>query len=444
MPERGPSYWTVFQTIEGGLGFWASNRYLAPTAKFRMNGSVDGYNHEVSTPGWEFSGKPLSGDQMGIAQLSSHVLIPPDGVTLAKDTLGQLFGYAWMALPLISATPTPVATGNQCWTSFFNAKNFRGPVAFYLPVAWSRMSRNYPPAVGRGLDALPGIADSGAIEVNTVPQFVSREVAGATYTRVPKLQFPADVNGQTVLMHDLRVYSKAALWDEVAAWASGGPTPSGAFNPKGAFLPNVKANPLALTQNGKAIKGLDRWVSTNSPDAHTFGLRWLPSALTAWKSGVRKGCFPDYFKEEGQTLEAIDIGTVPDATGLASARFPSADQTQSYLPSENGAGVWTHPGPKAGPFKAMLVDGSIVTYYWYRFIDQPSLPNAGLGDGEKAKLQALVEKIQRSWTLEKQYMPAPHQGELASLDPALIVKPPKGLEAGYVPIAVRQDPGRIP
>src|SRR5471030_1932990 len=30
MPERGPSFRDVFQTIEGGLGFWASNRFWSP------------------------------------------------------------------------------------------------------------------------------------------------------------------------------------------------------------------------------------------------------------------------------------------------------------------------------------------------------------------------------------------------------------------------------
>jgi hypothetical protein len=30
-------------------------------------------------------------------------------------------------------------------------------------------------------------------------------------------------------------------------------------------------------------------------------------------------------------------------------------------------------------------------------------------------------------------------GKLVDLDPAQIVKPPKGLEVGYVPIAVRQE-----
>jgi hypothetical protein len=442
MPERGPSFWTVFQTIEGGLGFWESNKYFAPTAKFRMNGSVDGYNHEVSTPGWEFGGKPLPGNQMGIAQLSSHILVPPDGVTLAKDTCGQLFGYAWMALPLIPPTNTPVATGNQCWTAFFNTKNFRGPVAFYLPVAWSRMSRDYPPAVGRGLDALPGIADSGAIEIGAVPQFVSDKIQDSTYARIPQLHFPADKNGQTVLMHKLTVYSKDALWNQVAAWTSGGPAPKGSFDPKGARIPDVKANPLSFSQggDGKTPKGSDKWVSTSNLDAHTFGLQWTQESLSPWNADVKKGSFPDYFKHDGANVEAVKLDAVPNATGLKQAKFPSPDQKQSYVPSENGEGVWTHPGAKAGPYKAKLVDGSVVTYYWYRFIDQPSLQNAGLTEIKKSKLQSLVEKIHHNWTSEKHYMAAPDRGTLATMDPALIVKPPKGLEYGYVPIAIRQDP----
>ncbi len=441
MPERGPSYWTVFQTIEGGLGFWASNKFLAPTAKFRMNGTPDGYNHELSTPGWEFGGKPLPGDQMGIAQLSSHVLIPPDGVTLAKGTCGELFGYAWMALPLVPSQTKPVATGNQCWTSFFNLKNFRGPVAFYLPVAWSRMSRNFPPAVGRGLDARPGIADSGAIEINTVPQLTSPAVDGQSYARVPQLQFPADSSGKTVLMHNVTVYSKAALWDQVANWQAGGETPSSEFRSAGAYLPEIQANPLQVRQGTKRwVRGIEDWVATARLDPHTFGLQWKPAALTEWNGELWKGSFPAYFRHQGEAVEVVPRDRVPESTGLISADFPAPTRTDSYKVPDDLAPVWHKPGPKAGPFKAKLADGSTVTYYWYRFIDQPALQNAGLSVAEKTNLQALVETIHRSWTPDKTYMAPPSRGSLASIDPALLVKPPKGLEVGYVPISTRQDP----
>ncbi len=75
-PERGPSYRDVFQTIEGGLGFWASTRFGSATAKFRMNGTPNGYNHEISSPGWGFGKvRALSKEEMGIAQLSPYLLV---------------------------------------------------------------------------------------------------------------------------------------------------------------------------------------------------------------------------------------------------------------------------------------------------------------------------------------------------------------------------------
>lgn len=442
MPERGPSFWTVFQTIEGGLGFWASNRYFAPTAKFRMNGSIDGYNHEVSTSGWDFYGKPLPGEYMGIVQLSPRLLVPPDGVTLAADTCGEMFGYAWMALPLTAPRDTPVKTGDQSWTLFFNTSNFRGPVAFYLPSIWSKMSQRYPPAVGRGLDALPGIANSGAIEINTVPHFASTPIGDATFQRIPQMQFPADRQGQTVLMQNMTAYSKKALWDQVEAWMKGGPFPAGRFDSAGAFASKVTPRPLEVKLNESKVAGISDWVKTATLDEYTFGLQWNQERLQHWKHGLMKGEFPAYFRHQSSGTKAILPASVPEATNLQASKFPSPDVSQSYVPSEGGQGVWMNPGPKAGPFKANLVDGSVVTYYWYRFIDQPALQNAGLSASEKESLQHLVEMLHRSWTPDKQYMAPPTRGRLAALDTALLVKPPKGLEIGYVPVAIRQDPAK--
>lgn len=443
MPERGPSFWTVFQTIEGGLGFWVSNRYFAPTAKFRMNGSVDGYNHEVSTSGWDFYGRPLPGESMGIAQLSSRLLVPPDGVTLDPETCGQLFGYAWMALPLVAAKEEPVATGNQCWTLFLNTANFKGPVAFYLPSAWSKMSQRHPPAVGRGLDAQPGVANSGAIEINSVPQFVSPASAGTHYTRIPELRFPTDGQGKTLLFHNMTVYSKAALWDEVQSWLDGGPMPSGRFQAKGAHLPAVTANPVRVRQGAKnEAKGVGRWVESTTLDSHTFGLVWNEDRIAPWRPGVGMAKFPSYFRHSAGEVEAVDEAEVPESAGLQRARFAPPDVTQSYVPSEEGKGVWLKPGPASGPYEARLADGSVVTYYWYRFVDQPALQHAGLTDAEKDRLQATVTRMHREWTAEKEYMGPPKRGKLARLDPALLVRPPKGLESGFVPVAKRQDPAK--
>jgi hypothetical protein len=82
----------------------------------------------------------------------------------------------------------------------------------------------------------------------------------------------------------------------------------------------------------------------------------------------------------------------------------------------------------------------VLTYYWYRFADQPALLNADLTDSEREAMQVRVEKIHRRWTKDRDYLANPATGLLAELDPALIVAPPPGLEVGYVPIVTRQAP----
>jgi hypothetical protein len=103
------------------------------------------------------------------------------------------------------------------------------------------------------------------------------------------------------------------------------------------------------------------------------------------------------------------------------------------------AGAWINPGPARGPYKATLADFSTVTYYWYRFIDQPAFQQFGWNEAEKAQLQSFVEKIHADWSLNRDYMPPPSSGALAAFDPALILTPPAGLEVGYVPIVTYQE-----
>jgi len=85
-----------------------------------------------------------------------------------------------------------------------------------------------------------------------------------------------------------------------------------------------------------------------------------------------------------------------------------------------------------------LTDGSVVTYYWYRFVDQPSFQQYNWSKAKKEKLQAFVEQIHAKWPIDRDYMAPPTMGELVELDPALLVTPPKGMEVGYVPIVTKQ------
>ena len=131
---------------------------------------------------------------------------------------------------------------------------------------------------------------------------------------------------------------------------------------------------------------------------------------------------------------------VPPETGLAAAQFRRVrnPHPEPYVTPDDANSCWRKPGPKAGPFQAKLGDGSVLTYSWYRFADQPAMLNADLTDQERETVQARVEKIHRNWKKDQEYLPAPTIGTLADVDPALIVTPPPGLEVGHVPIVTRQ------
>ena len=132
---------------------------------------------------------------------------------------------------------------------------------------------------------------------------------------------------------------------------------------------------------------------------------------------------------------------VPAETGLLDAGIQAGQGRASLTPRPTPA-PGAEPGPKAGPFTVKLVDGSVVTYSWYRFVDQPSFQQYHWSEEKKAKLQAFVEKLHANWPIDRDYMAPPTRGKLVSLDPALLVTPPKGLEVGYVPIVTKQSAAR--
>ncbi|MCX6938823.1 MAG: hypothetical protein NTU80_13200 [Verrucomicrobia bacterium] len=432
--ERGPTWSSVFQTIEGGLGYWAGNHFRYGLPKFSMNATPQCYDYEVGSPGWSFfySNEALPDDRLGIAQLSNRLLIPPDGLPFQGKPNGEFLGYTWMALPFTGPTSGDPPTGDQSWTCFLSAANFKGPIAYYIPETWSKIGKlfNYPFVYGRGLDARPGVMGGGAMEINTVPRFDTKDAKGRTYTKLPKLQWPVDAQGRAFLVQDVTYYSKSALYNAFKAWRDGGPACSGRIERKGAFKPKLYAESTDYSQAGKKITGVDGVFETRVFKGNVWGLQWSKNPLVA------KGLFPQYYKEVGEKRMAVSAAAVPAETKLLDLEFKRAEKGAPYT-SPNG-GAWAKPGPKMGPFTARLVDGSVVTYSWYRFVDQPSFQQYHWSSEKKAKLQALVEKLHASWASDRDYMAPPTRGKLVSLDPALLVTPPTGLKVGYVPIVTRQ------
>ena len=434
-PERGPTWGSVFQTVEGGLGYWAGNRFRYGPPKFSMNGTPQCYDYEIGSPGWSFfqSSTALPDNRLGIAQLSNRLLIPPDALPFEGNPNGKFLGYTYMALPFTDSTTGDPPTGDQSWTCFLSAANFKGPIAYYIPETWSKIGKlfNDPFIYGRGLDARPGNMGGGAMEINTVPCFESQDQNGVTYSKIPQLQFPVDDQGRTLLVQDVVYYSKAALYDSFKAWRDGGPFCSGRFDEKGAWKSTLKTHTPGFDQAGKKIIGVEKVFNTKVYEKNVWGLEWFNY------QGGSKGLFPQYFRQEGDHLVAIPASDVPSQTNLLQTKFKLATQGEPF--TSPSAEAWTNPGPAAGPFKVRLTDGSLVTYYWYRFIDQPSFQQYNWDEAKKAKLQLFVEKIHAAWPIDRDYMAPPTTGELATFDPALLVTPPRGMETGYVPIVTRQE-----
>src|SRR5262249_54222540 len=136
-----------------------------------------------------------------------------------------------------------------------NTTNFKGPVAFYLPDTWTEVAKGYSTDIGRGMDTRPGIAGSAAMEFNTVPYFQSQDAGQVTYTKVPRIQFPVDSQGNTTLMMDWKAYSADALFTPVKSWFNGNIVAAvsssvpGAFNEKAAWKATTcSTNPVNFRQ----------------------------------------------------------------------------------------------------------------------------------------------------------------------------------------------------
>ena len=450
---RGPD--KLYSDIEGGLGWWTDTRFPTETPKFIMGGVGPNFSAIANGPahGWGDNGL------YGVAQLSPWLLFPMDGLDVRQGACGQLFGYGYLALPLTPAKTTTdgsnVPTGEQSWTLFLSTKNFKGPVAFFTPYFWSHTTVKKPQWAGQLLDARPSQPNKPfSMETAYIPVRVFEDAEKGSYFRAASTLFPVDAEGNTVVMHRATVYNQDALWNEVKRWFDGGAAASGSINPQGAAVqklsdggagwkiwpPKKGEEPVPL-----AWKSL---ATSFTPDPLTFGYHWsdqLTRTKIADGSAVK---LPEYFRlttnaNRKPEWTPVSSEAVPADTKLAGLSFdrPSEPAAKPYTTPEEPTSCWKKPGPAAGPFQARLGDGSVVTYYWYRFADQPALLNAGLTEDEREQLQKRVEQLHRSWPKDRDYLAPPTAGTLCDLDPAQLVTPPRGKEAGYVPIATRQEWG---
>lgn len=445
-----------YTDIEGGLGWWRDTRFATETPKFIMGGVALNFSEWANGPG---AGKGRDWKNptglYGVAQLSPWVLWPPDGLNLKQGTRGELFGYGYLPLPLTDpkskTAGRDVPTGHHCWTLFLNSANFKGPVAFFMPYFWSKASVEKPKLAGMFLDTRPSEPNKAVqMETQHIPAMVSKDGKGVTYARVAPTHFPAAPSKESPLIHRISAYKKEALWNRVEAWFRGGPATNGMVDASASSVHVFKGGGYSTWKID--LPGTERddapevdWSSYATPfaiDEWTYGIRWRRDHVSQEHGTNSLVTLPEYYrlttaadgKKRWMAVKPVDV---PSETGLRSAKFPDAKRPdEPYVTPLEDDPTWKKFA--AGPFKRTLGDGSEVTYYWYRFADQPALQHADLTTAERETIQKRVERIHRMWTKDRNYLPANRVGTLAAIDPALLVVPPKGYEVGYVPIVTRQ------
>jgi hypothetical protein len=444
-----------YTDIEGGLGWWRDTHFPTTTPKFIMGGVGPNFSFIANGPGYGAGTWEKPRGQYGVAQLSPWLLFPLDGLNLKQGTSGELFGYGYLPLPLTNPKTTTAGkntpTGNQCWTLFLNTANFKGPAAFFTPFFWTQATIDHPEWAGMLLDSRPA-GPNKAIQMETqhVPAVLTKDASGKEYARVAPTAFPTGPDGTSTVLHRLTAYKKAALWDDVQKWFNGGAPADGAIKADASVVHTFRTGggsnwsiyPPGTKREEKVPLAWRDFATSFTPNPITFGYQWNKQLTRSSGSLIT---LPEYYalgtNGKKPQWNVVPPKAVPAALGLTQHRFetPVEKPQEPRTTPNDAASCWKKPGPAAGPFKARLGDGSVVTYYWYRFADQPAMLNADLTDAEREQVQARVEKLHRIWTKDRNYLTPPDVGTLAHIDPALILTPPPGFEIGYVPIATRQE-----
>jgi len=423
LTERGPSYRDVFQTIEGGLGHWEQSRFPSTHPKFRLVGNTDCYTTDTSNPGWAWSNQEEI--VPGLIQLSNRIVVPPDGITF-KPNDGALLGAAWLALPLSEPYEREgLVVGDKSWTLFLESANFRGPVAYWTPEAWSRITVDHPPSQFRGLDHRPIDTEYRVFAGHLDLPSLHTNEEGDNWFRIPHLKFPIDEQGRTIFHQDVTFYGPNAIYNQMKGAVSGAPLPLQLDDAALMHAP-LQTHRWELQSGGREITGLENFVmlddwDTDQKEGWAWGLQWSDPS----------GIFPTHYREFNDEWQATDGTGSPSQLNSTEARFPSAARKTGYAPS-------LEDGPEPQVREVQLNDGSVLRYTWYRFVDQPALAALGLTTKQKTDLQAIVERIHTQWGQQTEFIKPPSQGDLVELQQEVLVEPPPGAEVGWVPVVISQ------
>ena len=193
---------------------------------------------------------------------------------------------------------------------------------------------------------------------------------------------------------------------------------------------------LAVAQNGESSIVVD-WSSVPTADRE----------ISTYYEVVGTDVIGVTEAEVPEALRLMDYGNLRNPTNLQN-HFDNID-----LPAGDtfNTDCWVCEDPNGCDeeiHQTTLDDDSVISYRWYRFVDQPVFWNMKrehpefYSDAYLEDLQATMENMHRNWDGSVNLLERPADQErfhLAEIDHGLIVEPPTGKEVGWVPIVIQVE-----
>jgi len=462
-------------SIEGGI--WV-NPYVAgphyyPT--LHIAGVGDPYHTCTDVQFGSGMGSAFVGDRwLAMIQISNRVLTVP-GVNIAFDKdqppyeadNGMWLGWGWTYLNL--AHPR----GFKYWMSFIESYDYQGPINGYVPEFFNWVD---PKRIQDGSYQQKRRTMSPFGTFATIGSNPDASVANEQYTRgfhvrddiyyVPVPRMPSSKTREYVVAHPQGIESQAmeAYSSSLRSNASFDTlikTQFRRFN--GTFSSTHSQFKIHETINGRehltvvrpsyrtgydAFKGFIEWPSLSA--ASQNGYQYVRKLTSRWP--VEAGASDEY-KNHPNLYNSTPIAP-PDNV----QRVPRMDLKFFSYNERNTAhpdfANWNTSGKTRHTVK--LQNGSIATYVWFKFIDQPAFKTARQNwpqiytESYLQKLQTYIESLHRRIHERSTVNPSrpvfinyrnpsdpsgfdPH---LVRLDPGQLVAPPAGFEVGYVPVII--------
>ena len=191
---------------------------------------------------------------------------------------------------------------------------------------------------------------------------------------------------------------------------------------------------LATTINGETSIVVD-WSSTPEKDR----------TLSSYYEVVGDKIVPVTEAEVPEKLRQLEYGNLENPTNLQNHQ----DEIELSADDSFNTDCWVCEDPNGCDEQineTTLDDGSVISYRWYRFVDQPVFWNMKrehpefYTDAYLSDLQTMIEMMHVQWDGSVNLLERPanqDQFHLAEVDHGLLVDPPAGKEVGWVPIVTQ-------